>query len=217
MVYFVVALSPYSDVVYPKFLDEPRKEPFDDVKLVDDPDTLELTLLEREYIGQGRSGMGYGYPVRPELAPKKLLWAGGKKALPEAILTSFLAVSERFRALVEQYEPEVHQFIPVDIYKDKKSERVATYYWLNVCNRIDSVDADLSNYFALTDYAGGRGHWRAPREGEPRLVFSRKLIGNHHLWYDPFVRRGVFCSSQFGEAALAQEFLGLSLTPRAEG
>jgi hypothetical protein len=216
MVYFVTALSPYSDVVYPKFLDDPRKEPFNDVKLVADPDTLELNVIERGYIAKGRGRMGRGYRVQPDLVPRKLLWAGGRKKMPEAILTSFLAVSERFRDLVEQFEPNVHQLIPVDVYKTKNGEAVTRYYWLNVGNRIDSVDEGRSNVFWKQDYLGGRGIWQYPDVGERKLVFNRSKIVNRHLWYDPFLMRGIFCSSTFGDAARAKDFLGLSLTAYEE-
>ncbi|MEG3144630.1 hypothetical protein U1839_08180 [Sphingomonas sp. RT2P30] len=212
MVYFMTALSPYSDVVYPKFLDDPRKEPFYDVKLVADPDTLELNVIEREFIGKGRGGMGMGYRVEPDLVPRKILWAGGRKKIPEAILRGFLAVSERFRDLVEQFEPNVHQLFPVDIYKTKSGEVVARYYWLNVCNRIDSVDKENSNVFWQPNYIGERGIWRYPDVGERKLVFSRPKIGNRHLWYDPFLMKGINCSSAFGDAGRAADFLGLSLT-----
>lgn len=216
MAYFVVALCPYSDVVYPKFLDDRRKEPFNDVKLVADPDTLELNVIERERIAKGVGHMGRGYPVQPDFVPRKILWAGRRKKMPEAILTSFLAVSERFRDLVEQYEPNVHQLIPVDVYTTKDGEPVARYYWLNVCNRIDSVDENRSNFFWKPDYLGGRGIWRYPDAGEPKLVFSRSKIANRHLWYDPFLMNGIYCSSAFGDAARAKDFLGLSLSAYEE-
>lgn len=215
MAYFVTALSPYSDVVYPRFLDDARKEPFNDVKLIADPDSVELNVVERENLERGRTGMGYGYPVDPNGAPKKMLWSGRRKPLPEAIMSSFLAVSGRFRNLVEQYEPDIHQFVPVEIYQRKDTDPVATFYCLNVCNRLDSLDKEKTTHARKLDYLGA-GFWSSVGIPDAKIVISRDQTQGCHLWYDPYLMGGVYCSESFGRAALDAGFLGLSVTPRED-
>lgn len=57
--------------------------------------------------------MERGYWMNPATLPKKVLWACGSRILPD-ILPRF-TVSPRFRDLVEQFEPDIHQFAPVEI------------------------------------------------------------------------------------------------------
>lgn len=85
--------------------------------------------------------MLHGYSVVEATAPKKLHWNGGNRALPEVLVNGgVFVVGERFRAMVERFEPGTHQLIPVDVYRNRKGEPAARYHWFNVCTRLDSVD-----------------------------------------------------------------------------
>ena len=166
--------------------------------------------------------MEQGYPVKPETLPAKILWACGNEPLPD-VLPRF-AVSSRFRDLVEQFEPGVHQFVPVEIYKRKGGEPAATYYWFIVCQRLDSVDRDHTTYMWRLDYTGENGFWtdEDPEteqiNEDAKLVFSRALIGAHHIWHDPhlLVFKNRLCSTPFGNAVIAAELTGVNVTPREE-
>ncbi|MBM7066840.1 imm11 family protein [Actibacterium sp. 188UL27-1] len=75
-------------------------------------------------------------------------------------------------------EPETHQFFPMEIFERKK--KIADYYWLNVCNRLDTYHPEL------TYPRNERGFWKSV-EGEPAsLVYSMEAIGDHHMWVDKF-------------------------------
>lgn len=220
MAYFFAVLHPYSQQPLQKYIDDRRKEPFFDVKLAADPDTLDLTHLERHYLAKGRSGMERGYPVKPDHAPKKMLWSCGKNPLPEVFRMQCIAVSERFRTLVEQFEPGMHQFIPVEVYKSAKSKPVATYYWFNVCCRLDSLDREKTTY-ALETNSDGEEWWTRidvpdVSYADAKIVISRQKTQGHHLWYDPRLRQGWFVSAEFGRAAIEGNFVGLIMSPREE-
>jgi hypothetical protein len=50
-----------------------------------------------------------------------------------------IVVSGRFREIVDQFEPGVHQFLPVR-YVDEQANVLAERYYFITCNRLDSVD-----------------------------------------------------------------------------
>jgi hypothetical protein len=161
-----------------------------------------------------------GYWIKPETMPKQYLWANGAKPLPD-ILPGFV-VSPRFKELVEKFEPNVHQFVPVEVYKQRKGEPVATYYWFIVGQRLDSVDRGLTTY-AWQD--GERGlwvdelvdtkTWEFTRIPNARLVYSDAQIGSSHIWHDPHVIGGDrLCSSALAEAILSSGMTGVAATQR---
>jgi hypothetical protein len=218
MVYFVAAKGTTEFVVNSKLPGMPEDNGFGGVTYEADPDTLDLNVLEREYYSKGNGAMQHGYRVNSDKVPKVMLWPGGNNALPEVIMHNCLAVSPRFCDLVEQFEPGVHQFFPVDIYKDLNNDPVATYYWINVCNRIDSVDGEKSGLFWKPAYDGTRGLWRSKDDEYKLPVFDLSKIGEAHLWVDPYVSqtKHFFVSNAFAEAARGGNFLGLALSEREE-
>jgi hypothetical protein len=211
MVYYVAYRSPYSDTVYCEFLDDRREEPFHDVPYAN-PEYVKLTAPEAEH----KTAMGHGYPVDPTNVPKKVLWPGGDKDMPDVMMCrNHKLVSERFRTLVEQFEPHVHQFIPVDICKSRDEVPVEQYYWINVCNRKDSLDREHTTYAWRLNYTGKDGFWSRRGIENAKMVFSLKSIGSTSLWVDPYVvHPDFYVSSKFGEAASIM--LGLSLTSHDE-
>lgn len=80
-----------------------------------------------------------GRRLKAENVPTKIEWRS-KSKVPD--LTSpyiAMAVTERFRQVVEDLEPNVHQFLPLQ-YVDRKGEPLAQRWYFIPCNRIDSVD-----------------------------------------------------------------------------
>lgn len=194
-------------------LDVPVREVHDRTEYAD-PDNVDWQAKR-----DSADKMKQEYAVNPDTMPKRVLWASGKYDVPD-ILPWFI-VSPRFRDLVEQFEPGVHQFVPVDIYKKRTGAPVMTYYWFIVCQRIDSVDREHTTYKWQLDYTGKEGFWtdqimnKETYEFTPvpdaKLIFSKQLIGNHHIWNDPHVLSfgDRFCSDAFAEAAIAANFSGL--------
>ena len=69
----------------------------------------------------GRPVMGQGYPIVPDSTPKKMLWSSTNLPPPDYAFgnNSVMLVSKRFRDLVELFESNQHQFLPVDIFHKK--------------------------------------------------------------------------------------------------
>ena len=144
-----------------------------------------------------------------------------------AAILGYQVVSDAFRALIEEFEPGVHQYIPVDVYKTRDGEeRWGTWYWLNICNRIDSTDHDAMREagWYQTEIAGTKQraqwdfNWEAARWQEPPITFSRNRIGDRALWVDPYLNpKNFYACDKFAGAVKERGFsTGCSATPRGE-
>jgi hypothetical protein len=99
-----------------------------------------------------------------------------------------LNVSDAARDLIEAFEPNVHQFLPVD-YFDRDGVLLERRNFLIVGNRLDSLD---------------RAH--------ETMVFSSERIGDAHLWRDKHLRGGPFLSDALAAAIEALGLTGLRLS-----
>jgi hypothetical protein len=162
-----------------------------------------------------------GFRVRPDTLPSQITLRTKADPIPD-VLAHFV-VSQRFRDLVEQFEPGVHQFVPVDVYAPDGREPVATYYWFIVGQRLDSVDRQHTTYMweegtrnIWVDSIMNTNTWEFTKISGAKLVFSNKQVSGHHIWHDPHVLTfgNGLCSDAFGKAALAAGLTGLAVTPR---
>jgi hypothetical protein len=143
---------------------------------------------------EGQIQMTRGYAVDPATAPKRICWRSANRELPDFIsCASVMVVSEKVREIIEKHDPGAHQLLPVDVYRPKADEPFACYYWLVVCNLIDSVDEASTTYTWFGEKAGYRGAWSGEGDQSRRLVFNEAQIGARHLWRDPFLL-GLYCT-----------------------
>jgi hypothetical protein len=156
----------------------------------------------------GMTPMTEGYPVDPAAVPKAVLWESKDKPLPDVtMLHGVNIVSERVKDIIERFEPGVHQFLPVDLYRPKQDKPFAHAYWLVVCKRIDSVDAEK------TTFSRSRNRlWNVTPDGY--YVFSLAAIGSSNLWIDPDTRNYMYCSGILGDALKENNITGLFLRER---
>lgn len=220
MVYFVADETASWERAKRGMLDGKTEQALRDLPFVGDPDVLGLTVLEK------RAGytIGHGLPVVPDGAPTRAWWSGrGKYALPDfAAILGYQVVSEDFRALIEEFEPGVHQFIPVDVYKTRDGEEVwGTWYWLNICNRIDSTDHEAMReagwYWMEIGKTGQRSQWFFDTSNIPPRTFNSKSIKNTVLWVDPFLdMKNFYARDVFAQAVQDRGLTGCSLTQQQE-
>lgn len=113
-----------------------------------------------------------------------------------------LVITKEVRDVIEDMEPSVHQFFPVEIYidendpnanstdeiinvdrdeRDLKLRKIGDRFILNVCTRIDSMHKTES--VALNE----KGFYKSKLDKDKvGPIFSTKAIGSHHLWRDKF-------------------------------
>ena len=108
------------------------------------------------------------------------------------------AVSQRFKDLVEEFEPGVHQFMPLKLRFENGEPLPQMYYVFNCMVAVDAVLVEPSGLLWHTDVAS-----RQPAisiDGYAPIFLSTKITKSIHLWtglyLDP-VGHGVFCSDAF--------------------
>ena len=218
MVYALSNRNPYDIEIGCAVFGDPRKNPLFEMEYAD-PGHLDW---DARGLISPTIQMVHGYPVIESSAPKKIHWTGGKRAIPDLLFSGGVwVVGDRFRTFVERFEPATHQFIPVDIYRSKKAEPAARYYWFNICTRLDSVDPDHTTFHKMPSHEGTfRWHKMKRENGDyisipgAKVVFSRRQIGSHCFWIDENLRGlpEVLCADGVGRAAIVENFSGLVLT-----
>ena len=112
-----------------------------------------------------------------------------------------LLVTEKFKQIVERFEPDVHQFLPVDI--EQRGKVIAKRYFFYICNRLDTLAKD-----ACIPAVGKDEHYMPNYDGNDKMVFSTKKIGSCHAWHDKYTI-GRFMSDELVTALAEQNFLGM--------
>lgn len=140
--------------------------------------------------GFGASGRMLDSAIFPTSARQK------NKARPRDVLAlpGSNAVSQRFRELVERFEPGVHQFFPITLRRKDDTPFGGQYFIFNVTQSVNAL---------LTTHS--KGEWYMKEPDKPPVFFttavktwalSRPAIGQHHLWVDNGGNT-VFCSEAF--------------------
>lgn len=178
-----------------------------------------------------------GRAVDAKLMPTKMRWEGGKVKIPDFDNSHCINVSERAKDLIETFERDVHQFIPVDYYYGASDLKERRYFFI-CCNRIDSLDhekttlvlkhivtttgVNVSYWVPIQDLVSDDEQHLIPSHLSPKtaskLVFNLTKIGKLHLWCDKFilVRGGPWLSDTFADAILEAQLTGIQLPNKAE-
>lgn len=119
-----------------------------------------------------------GLPVTPDHLPSKVKIDGPKRSLTDFLMShSVFLVSSRFRSVVEELEPNRHQFIPVDlIWRDGSPAGV--FFWFYPCARVDCMDREATTHTFIERI----GLWKYVSDG--KYVVNLDQVGNHQVWID---------------------------------
>ncbi|SDA87642.1 hypothetical protein SAMN03159448_03998 [Sinorhizobium sp. NFACC03] len=138
---------------------------------------VDLTRDEGVRIRPGYSY--YGRPFESEYIPTKIELDGPKRPIPDVYSAFGLLVSEKFKGIVEKFEPNAHQFFPIElVWKD--GGHAADRFWFVPCARLDTVDREKTTFEF-------RNVWFLDGSKDKDLVFNRSQIGDHHVWIDKFI------------------------------
>jgi hypothetical protein len=164
-----------------------------------------------------------GRRCHTEHFPSRMRWKGPKGPLiGDFNQNGLLNVSVRGKAFIEQFEPGIHQFVPVD-YVTKEGDLLEKRYFWVVCNRIDSIDRDKTTFISLwgkiwrsiadvaRDYPEDLPEGTDPK-AVSKFVFSLSAIGSAHVWRDQHDDLGgVWLSREFGDALKDSDLTGHKL------
>jgi hypothetical protein len=164
-----------------------------------------------------------GRPIRAGNVPTRIEWQ--EKAPVADVLTEhgMIVVPERFREIVEQFEPGVHQFLPV-AYVDRRGKVLAQRYYFVACNRLDSIDREHSTMILFKERRWstalailGVDPTQIPLgfniNVEPKIVFNNAQVGGRHAWSDMFLPLvAPYLSDALAEALIEESFTGISIS-----
>lgn len=111
-------------------------------------------------------------------------------------MPSINAVSQRFRDLVEEYDPGVHQFFPLALRRKDDTPIEMPYYVFNCGRRLEALLVRQSNLRWIIREHSGEPY--VDRDTRKEWVLSRPAIGGHHIWSGTDITfRLVFVSDEF--------------------
>jgi hypothetical protein len=125
-----------------------------------------------------------------------------KKLKPIFPLPGLNAVNETFRLIVEEFEPGVHQFFPIQLKRKGGTPYEDKYYIFNACQ---SFDCRIVAGRAVTwgESAVSEGRRYIINIGGP-LQVSRPRIAGRHMWVNDLIHSGRMCASDALFAKLAE-------------
>lgn len=191
-----------------------------------DGDMGAVKLLDDARDEGGKPSLPFaGRAIDPTHVPTRVKWKDRKKQ-PMADFDGgpLESVSARAKALIEKFEPGVHQFLPVE-FVDIDGDFLEHRWFLIVCNRLDTIDREHVRGFLMKTYPNGTQRWIVVRDlvrrnetdlippgydvAQPaQLVFNSAQIGAAHLWIDKHLTSGVWVSDDFHAAYAAAELTG---------
>lgn len=141
-----------------------------------------------------------GRDVKPKHIPTKMMWSS-KKHRPYDVFKQrgLILVSQEFKEIVERFEPDTHQFFPIEVvYKDGFHAR--QMYFFNICARVDTMSRAHTTAKMLHgiswDFTSGE------------FVFSKDQIGSRKVWIDKHVIHGLFFSNDIKDEIEKEKLTG---------
>jgi len=173
-----------------------------------DGDPKKLTLQDES--PDGRFSVKFklgnsGRPVDPTHMPTRCR-RKGNKGFPiydvDGMWGGGLLVTDKFKEIVEAFEPDVHQFFPLRI--EQGGKLVAERFIFYICNRLDTLAKDRCQ----PAVAAGERYMPA-YDGNDKRVYDSSKIGAHHAWRDRF-SGGTMVSNELLAALAEQNFTGFA-------
>ena len=149
-----------------------------------------------------------GRAIKPDHLPTRVQWDGPKRSgVPETLRgRQMMLVNDRFKDVIERFEPGIHQFFPLDlVWKDKTLAQ--KMHMFNICSRLSTTDRSLSTAEM------SRGGMLEPSSGS--IIFNLTQIGSHHIWIDKHMYAGVYVSDALHDALIEAKITGLAFSRRA--
>ena len=136
-----------------------------------------------------------GRHILPDHVPTKVQLGGPLGSLLDAypLYDSTMAVSDKFKSIIEEVESGVHQFFPLDVYRAGKL--LGKLHWMIIGQRLDTIhDSQPRTLKGFPLWVDGK------------MNFDLKKIGSSKLWTDKFAGANNITED------LAERFVSAGLT-----
>ncbi|WP_057465039.1 DUF1629 domain-containing protein [Pseudovibrio sp. POLY-S9] len=155
--------------------------------------------------------MEAGRPILPDHVPTKLERINCSIKTRPLLdfnwwISNTLLVPQAFKDILEELEPNTHQFFPMDYFEG--ADKIGEGYLFIFCKRLDTLHDT-----ACWPERNERGFIPRPPRGEKvKIVYSKDKIAGHHAWVDKF-NMGRCISDEFAERLQALNLTGLNYNP----
>jgi hypothetical protein len=122
--------------------------------------------------------------MKPHEQPQSFITAKTYKSLAALIALNFglLAVDEHLKALIERFEPGMHQFFPIEIRMPRGKVYPVQYYTLVVGQYINGFVPEKSKQGAWRSRALDCYSYDDSKRGISGLAMSKSTFATAHLW-----------------------------------
>jgi len=162
---------------------------------------FELDPIEDQLESSRSFGFSQGYWVDPDSQPKSAYQTTKKLVHDVFPLPGINAVRQCFKDLVEEFEPGLHQFMPIAL-RDKQGEPIPdNFYIFNCAVAFDCVLVSETGV-EVQQPVGEPPEYRLGSEIKygGKIVVSKPATEGHHLWMGHHLRPSgswVFVSDEF--------------------
>ncbi len=152
-----------------------------------------------------RFGLSAGIWVDPDRFPHSAKQTDDKGVYDIFSMPGLNAVSQRFKDIVEMFEPDTHQFFPIDLFDRSGSRIERDFFIFNCTASVDTLLVGHSDVEWQTKSGSGKPHIWADPLG--KWVLSETAIGGRHVWCGRRIgsRGGVFVSDEFHSVLLQRD------------
>ncbi|NMJ44427.1 hypothetical protein GWK16_24495 [Roseomonas sp. JC162] len=128
----------------------------------------------------------------PEEFPKRVQFTSAHKTIPDFVpIHGRLSVSPEAKALIEEFEPGIHQFLPVEIERRRSTRPIyrldgrvldTPYYVFFPQVMLDAVWVERSEVAVRPRLHGPPSVNPKSSRDLDKLVLHREIVAGHHVW-----------------------------------
>lgn len=178
-----------------------------------------MVAYAKETVAKGETPNVYGFdfaaPFRDEIPdemfPNKVIVETGATVPDYYSNFGFFFVSDAFKALVEEFDGDRHQFIPVKIAEQSGDPYAKSDFYIFNCRQILNTVDETSETLNFQPSANPQPGDPSPfsfNSGTPFRMFKDK-IGNAGLWRELRSLRSTFASEAFWQEATSRNLTGM--------
>ena len=167
-----------------------------------------------EYIQEG--GVPSGHRVRVPDRPYEAIVEELHGPLPDAPMETI--VNDRIRQIVEELEPNAHQFFPTTLFLPDGS-RDDSWWNIRYCHRVDAIAIehceDVHEYHPKPEQYPNWYYYRSNEDRRMKLVVWKDRVSGMAGWFDWRFRRTLF-SEALGRRFISEGIRGYRLRPEED-
>ncbi|WP_247076746.1 DUF1629 domain-containing protein [Pseudohalocynthiibacter sp. F2068] len=136
--------------------------------------------------------------------PREVVLHKKRKSMPDCFLTtgSLALVTSKVREILEQFDPGLHQFFPIDVRFKSSTQPEGEYFAMNVTRMQDSIVDDVSSVAPFHGHVSEKMHIHHFRKNATVRKFA---LSGANLWREKRYPASFMMSDAFFEALKAQK------------